>query len=191
MASLEAAAAETAGCSATSRHDWARLVALAAARAKPELEQHGFAVVDNALGAGAASQLQAEGLALASENDGFVEHTFRFGANAGIVFRKPHIYEADLHDRRLAAAALPGFRALFESAAFASGFSTALPQLQLQGGCGGTAIKIQLNKGNGGCFPLVRVTRFLTPLTKSTHTPFLPRYDGSTTTIQALRTREN
>jgi hypothetical protein len=72
------------------------------------------------------------------------------------VFVKPHIEEADLHDPRLGPT-LPGLTHLSawfaESAgSFAQALSDGLPELKL---CvGSRAVKVQVNRGAGGCFPV-------------------------------------
>jgi hypothetical protein len=134
-------------------HDWEGIVLQAAKRVIPSLRENGYGVVDNALGYAVASTLQEEALSLSEKEGGFSEHLFRFGKSAAQV-RKPHIFEADLHDKRLASLpCLRHFRELFDSTAFQKAFDSSLPELALQDGTTGTAIKLQLNKGKGGCFP--------------------------------------
>lgn len=49
---------------------------------------------------------------------------------------------------------LSAFRELFRSSAFAKAFGAHMPELGLCESMSGTTIKLQLNKGNGGCFPM-------------------------------------
>ena len=72
------------------------------------------------------------------------------------VFVKPHIEEADLHDPRLGPLlpSLTHLSAWFAESAgsFAQALSDGLPELQL---CvGERAVKVQVNHGAGGCFPV-------------------------------------
>ena len=72
------------------------------------------------------------------------------------VFVKPHIEEADLHDPRLRhlLPGLPRLTAWFEESAgsFAQALSAGLPGLQISAGA--RAVKVQVNRGSGGCFPV-------------------------------------
>ena len=51
-------------------------------------------------------------------------------------------------------AGLSSFRELFDSVAFSKAFAARMPELGLDESTGGTTIKLQLNKGKGGCFPM-------------------------------------
>ena len=51
-------------------------------------------------------------------------------------------------------AGLSSFRELFDSVAFSKAFAAHMPELGLDESTSGTTIKLQLNKGNGGCFPM-------------------------------------
>lgn len=66
------------------------------------LRSEGYAVLDDALGSEPVDQLRTEALALAETDDGFAQHMFQFGGSRErMMFRKPHIFEADMHDPRL------------------------------------------------------------------------------------------
>jgi hypothetical protein len=141
---------QVAGAPATG--DWPALIASAVTgEVCGQLRSRGFCIVDGALGEGASDRLRDEALALAALDGGFAPHMFQFGGSRErMMFRKPHIYEADLHDTRLhQLASLCSFRELFESCAFAKAFDAHMPELGLSLTTSGTTIKVQLNKGNG------------------------------------------
>jgi hypothetical protein len=121
-----------------------------------ELLQNDFAMRDAAF-LGVAERLRSEAHEL-YENGGMKEHTFQFGGNRmhadgrPILFRKPHIYEADMHDPGLAEADIRAFRGLFHSGALPQAFAKLLPELRLVCDTRGVTIKLQKNNGNGGSF---------------------------------------
>lgn len=122
-----------------------------------DLLEVGYVSRDGALPRAAGAELLAEAHAL-SERGGFAPHTFRFGASkeAGqaVIFQKPHIFEADLHDSRLRGhPAIPAFQSLFETCAVGRALAEHLPELGLSCEPGGITIKLQRNDGGGGCFP--------------------------------------
>ena len=116
-----------------------------------ELAEKGFCFRDGALPEGSARQLHAE----ASQHVPWTPHTFRFGASKEhpIMFKKPQIFEADMHNPALVEAPIPGFRGLFDSAAVGKALAARLPQLGLAKDTSGITLKIQRNQGGGGCFP--------------------------------------
>lgn len=66
---------------------------------------------------------------------------------------KPNIFELDLHHGNVRSL-LPVFGALFESTAITDALNDGDEDLMLLPGCSHCTIKLQLNKGSGGCFPL-------------------------------------
>ena len=59
-------------------------------------------MLDDALPAAEMGLLRSEALALADTDGGFAQHMFQFGGSRErLMFRKPHIFEADMHDQRL------------------------------------------------------------------------------------------
>ena len=138
--------------------DWLSVVDNAASKTSESLRRQGWAVLDHALGEHATGLLRDEVKNLADMKEGFVQHTFHFGASTKrVVARKPGIFEADLDDTRLAthlsSGCLQSFCQLFKSGAFARSFAREMPHLGLVESANGTAIKIQYNDGKGGCFP--------------------------------------
>ena len=115
------------------------------------LRAHGYAMIDGAFGEHARHLLE-EAQGLSEHPQGFIPHTFRFGA---YTLTKPSIYEADLIDPRLTKGPpLKKFKELFESGALAAAFNDKMPELSLEEGTKGATLKIQKNTGGGGCFPL-------------------------------------
>ena len=73
-------------------------------------------------------------------------------------FTKPNIFELDLH-HAAARGLVPGFDALFARfqpahADLVHALHAHAPSLQLAVGASSTTIKLQYNRGSGGCFPL-------------------------------------
>jgi hypothetical protein len=119
-----------------------------------DLLQNDYVVSDIAFEA-VASALRREAQLLYSGGQ-MREHTFQFGngsANGNpIIFRKPHIFETDLHDVNLNREEIPLLQSLFDSCALAHVFAEHLPELGLVCHTGGTTIKVQRNEGKGGAF---------------------------------------
>lgn len=82
---------------------WSELVAAAVTdRLCHHLRSDGYAMLDDALPAAEMGLLRSEALALADTDGGFAQHMFQFGGSRErLMFRKPHIFEADMHDQRL------------------------------------------------------------------------------------------
>lgn len=122
-----------------------------------ELCEKGWALKDNILGQKRAQMLVDEIHVLSKEN-GFKQHNFQFGtsssdkpsASAGEpskIFRKPNIFEVDMHDSRVQRLPIPEFKQLFQSQAIQIAFSKHLPQMGLINH--EATLKIQKNTGNG------------------------------------------
>lgn len=73
----------------------------------------------------------------------------RFGAAQ---FEKPGIFEVDLHEDALRAQ-VPNFAELFLDDALVDHLDVLLPELELERGTKARTIKLQHNRGGGGCFP--------------------------------------
>jgi hypothetical protein len=117
------------------------------------LRRDGYVVVDSFFELNLANALRAELLEL---NDAGCLSPNRTQLG-NIVFSKPHIQEADLHDARLRSlfsTTLRHFAAWCDesSGGFARALCTALPELRLATGDAARAVKLQVNAG-GGCFP--------------------------------------
>lgn len=114
----------------------------------------GYAVVDGFLGAEWSAALLASAQSLASQKV-LAQHRFEFG---GAVLSKPGIFELDLHDeaRRRCSDELQYLHSE-AGLALAAALRRALAGTELrirEGGTSVSAIKLQLNTGEGGCFPL-------------------------------------
>lgn len=136
--------------------DYGRIAAHFTAARCDELLRSGYTVIDDFHGAEWASALRAELLQLAAS--GMAPNRTQFTAPDGarLVFSKPHVCEADLHDPELAArfgSTLREFGAWFAGSAllFVPALATLMPQLQLRSGDSARTIKLQANRG--GCFP--------------------------------------
>jgi hypothetical protein len=121
--------------------------ALSAERTRRLLSE-GYVVVDGLLGEMRASTMQLEMAALVEQ--GLMKpHMFKFGDAR---FRKPHIYEADLHDAALRGL-VPSFNSMYAGGDIAAVLNAHAPDLQLRRGAAATTVKLQYNDGGGGCFP--------------------------------------
>ena len=125
-------------------------LAAALAAAAPSLTQHGYAVVDDALGPSFSLALRDEMAALHAL--GLLrQHRFGFKPSPQAphkIVKKPHIFEAELSEPQVRDHA-PCVDAL--AAALPSAACEALPELRL---VEAAAVKLQCNEGHGGCFPL-------------------------------------
>jgi len=120
-----------------------------------QLEQQGYVIIDRMFGS-QQSQLFLEEMNFLMDN-GFVKpNKTQFATPEGAValFTKPNIYELDLHDVNIRKM-LTEFNELFDRGGddLVSALNHHLPCLQLVSGPNGKTIKLQINKGNGGCFP--------------------------------------
>lgn len=113
------------------------------------LRDDGYVVVDGFLAPALARQLRAEAAALAASK-GLPEHKWVFGK---ATLRKPNIYEADLHDASTHDS-LPSFAELYFDDTLVATLDKQLPEMNLVRGPAGKSLKLQHNKGSGGCFPL-------------------------------------
>jgi hypothetical protein len=127
-----------------------------------ELIEKGWATKDNVLGE-KALKLIDEVRVLSSMENGFKQHNFQFGASASSnasasageaskIFRKPNIFEVDMHDSHVKNLPIPQFKELFASQSIQKSFSKHLPHLGLINS--EATLKIQRNTGNGmfSCF---------------------------------------
>lgn len=121
------------------------------------LLSEGFLVIDGWFGEPRASDLRRELASLHAAGLLLPNRTSFAVEGRAVLFSKPHIFEADLHDARLQALfddSLPHWKQWFsESAGSTCGqLAAALPQLALQSGGAARAVKLQVNEG-GGSFP--------------------------------------
>lgn len=117
-----------------------------------QLVAEGYAVVDGLLGEHWAAALLREMQSLV-EGGLMREHKFQF---AQAQLRKPHIYEADMHDTALRddpRRQTPEIDAFFQQQPLASALNERLPQLRLTPEATRATLKFQYNAGGGGCFP--------------------------------------
>lgn len=125
------------------------------------LLRDGFAVVDGALGDGYASALRSELLGLVAAGGLRPNRTaFAGAAGAALVYSKPGVVEADLHDPALAQSllcggGLPALAAWFAASAgeFVDALSARLPALRLERGPRARAVKLA-SSSRGSAFPL-------------------------------------
>ncbi|KAM3569077.1 hypothetical protein VYU27_008821 [Nannochloropsis oceanica] len=110
----------------------------------------GVVILDTAFGAAWAEELRSDIIFLVERGEMTPNQT-QFGPKE--VYRKPFIWEADLHDPLLRAR-VPALGALLENETLTEGLHLALPPSLggLQGGMGGRALKVQRNGGGGGSF---------------------------------------
>jgi hypothetical protein len=116
------------------------------------LQKNGFVVIDKFLGDGWARALLQE-LQWLERNKLMKPNATRF---AGNTFAKPHISETDLHEEHLRNK-LPEMNELFwQTQELVGALETGLGvlPLHLKKGFAECTVKLQCNKGNGGCFPL-------------------------------------
>ena len=117
-----------------------------------QLSSDGFAVVDGLLGKEWAEALLREMQSMV-EYGLMREHKFQF---AQAQLRKPHIYEADMHDAALRddpRRRTPEIDAFFRQQPLATALNERLPQLRLTPDPTKATLKLQYNAGGGGCFP--------------------------------------
>jgi len=105
--------------------------------------------VDNFLGKQLSSNLRREISKLAKEGM-MLKNEVQFGSNR---YTKPNIFEVDLHDEKLRKRC-PHFKTLFEKREIVKQLAERLPELELRDDYNAVTIKLQWNRGNGGCFPL-------------------------------------
>ncbi|EKU22577.1 hypothetical protein NGA_0443900 [Nannochloropsis gaditana CCMP526] len=131
--------------------DWEALkVRLGSENTRGALETQGMVILDNAFGETGAKAMREEIVFLA-ERGLMTPNQTRFGPHE--VFRKPFIWEADMHDQFLRAR-VPILGSLLEREALTEGLTPALPPGLggLRRGMKGRALKVQRNGGGGGSF---------------------------------------
>ena len=138
--------------------DYDRIAAHFTAARCDELLRLGYTVIDDFHGAAWAGALREELLQLAARGMAPNRTQFSSPDSGVLVFSKPHVFEADLHEPALAASfgsTLREFGAWFAGSAahFVPALASRLPQLQLRGGDRGRTVKLQYNDGGGGSFP--------------------------------------
>jgi hypothetical protein len=118
-----------------------------------ELRSCGYVTIDNVFGELRAAALRDD-IALLQEQSLLSPNETQFSVPGGGVvrFRKPHIFEGDMHDDRLRAL-VPELNALFHQEALVTALSEKLPELYLKHGTAARTLKVQYNSGGGGCFP--------------------------------------
>ena len=132
--------------------DFGRIAAGITPGVAAELFTEGFVVVDGLLGEDWAAALLREMRGMV-EGGLMREHRFQF---AQAQLRKPHIYEADMHDTALRddpRRRTPEIDEFFQRQPLATALNEHLPQLQLTPEATRATLKFQYNAGGGGCFP--------------------------------------
>lgn len=112
------------------------------------LVDEGYVVVDGFLGEARAVELRREAHEFAASGK-LPEHKFQFGAAQ---FTKPNIFEADLYSEAMREA-LPKIASLSAEDSLVDILRAEAPQLELTRGTAGRSLKLQQNRGQGGCFP--------------------------------------
>lgn len=110
---------------------------------------NGFVVVDGMFGEARAAALHAEAVAFAQSGE-MPQHFWKFGS---ATLTKPNIFEADLCDEAMRTALPELADVLFEDALVGSLMEHG-PELRLSRGPSAKSVKLQYNRGNGGCFPM-------------------------------------
>eukprot|EP01060_Flectonema_neradi_P007595 TRINITY_DN15329_c0_g1_i1.p1 TRINITY_DN15329_c0_g1~~TRINITY_DN15329_c0_g1_i1.p1 ORF type:complete len:326 (+),score=67.05 TRINITY_DN15329_c0_g1_i1:35-1012(+) len=114
------------------------------------LQNKGFVVIDDALDASLASDLQKE-LSDLYKGGHMSPNEVQFSTADGPVrFVKPNIFEADLHDANMLSKT-PIIGNIFHGDDISSCLSHNFKTL---GGTSNKTVKLQVNSGSGGCFPL-------------------------------------
>lgn len=118
-----------------------------------ELNNHGFSVIDGFLGEEHSLGLRNEILSLHQQGE-LHPNGIRFQlGNRNVDVIKPNILELDLHHHGVRES-VPYLNELFWSSnALASRLNALMPALGLNEVSGSHTLKVQLNKGQGGCFP--------------------------------------
>jgi len=134
--------------------DYARFGRAITEAAADGLLQDGYCVLDGFFGAGWARALLQEQRWLA-ENGHFEPNRTQFSTAAGesMQFSKPNIYERDLHDEG-ARGRVRELAALWEQDELVDALNDKAPGLMLARGTGARTLKLQWNRGGGGCFPV-------------------------------------
>ncbi|CAG9460488.1 unnamed protein product [Pedinophyceae sp. YPF-701] len=116
------------------------------------LFKDGYVVIDDFWGAERAAIYRSE-IHHLLEHGGMLPNRTQFASASGGVMQatKPHIYELDLHHDHVRAS-LPALAALFQSTAVPDAIRAAAPG-QVLSGPRHVTLKLQVNEGNGGCFP--------------------------------------
>ena len=113
------------------------------------LRKDGHATIDGFFGLPWASALLQEARWLANR-ELLQPNRTAFGRQ---VFSKPNIFESDLHDASVRTR-VPELEALFAQEDVVGALRGALPELSLTHGRDGKTVKLQWNRGGGGCFPM-------------------------------------
>ena len=114
-----------------------------------ELQDKGYLILDNALDEQLSASMRQE-LSDLHDSNMMRPNEVQFSTTSGPVrFEKPNIYEADLHEDKMLAA-VPTIGNIFLgddlSKCFTDNFNTLIGQ-------DNKTVKLQVNTGNGGCFP--------------------------------------
>jgi len=110
---------------------------------------NGFVVVDGMFGEARAAALRAEAVDFAHSGK-MPQHFWKFGS---ATLTKPNIFEADLCDEAMRTA-LPNMSDVFFEDTIVASLMEYGPELRLSRGPSAKSVKLQYNRGNGGCFPL-------------------------------------
>lgn len=122
------------------------------AQVAPQLDELGYAVIDDVFSPAAAAALHDD-MSKLRTNGGLRQHRFAMRLSTGQphIFTKPHIYEAEVDDeavRRLT----PHLAAALQNLQLHTAAAKAFPSLGITASATGVAFKLQCNEG--GCFPL-------------------------------------
>ena len=109
-----------------------------------------YVIVDKFLGESLSTSLRNEVAALARK--GYMSNNqVQFGSKR---YTKPNIFEVDMHDEKFDKKSCPHFSKIFENRAIVKSLKEQLPELVLRDDYNAVTIKLQWNRGHGGCFPL-------------------------------------
>ena len=119
------------------------------ARDANDIIEKGYVVCDGIFGKKKADKFREEIKTLARTSQ-MIENRVRFGKS---IFTKPNIFEVDLHDASLRKKTTE-FNRLFHDNCIVKRLKVLLPSLGVGSGSDRVTVKLQWNRGRGGCFPL-------------------------------------
>ena len=124
-------------------------------KAQKELLESGFVVLDGIFGEEASSKFCKE-LEWLFTSGRMLPNQVQFQTSSGPVnLEKPNIFEADMHDSKLSdLEGIPSFKSIFHNSdGLIKYFNNVVPTLGLLEGTKHRTVKLQYNRGGGGCFP--------------------------------------
>ncbi|EKX39892.1 hypothetical protein GUITHDRAFT_158359 [Guillardia theta CCMP2712] len=118
-----------------------------------EMRERGFCVIDEFMGRERARRMRDE-ISMLKEMGKLTPNKVQFSLNGRIEhFTKPNIYEADMHDPSIREH-VTELTELFFSDEMVQLLQETFPELHLKLGTRARTLKLQMNAGQGGCFPL-------------------------------------